>query len=75
MSYSPLFILNHCEAKNKNREREIRSTHTARIWPTLRSVNDGKEHGPFMEMLEASIRNHDREIVQLSFVRDLWTPK
>ena len=51
-------MLNHCEAKNK-REREIQSTHTARIWPTLRSVNDGKEHGPFMEMLEAHICNHD----------------
>ncbi|KAB0374851.1 hypothetical protein FD755_013343, partial [Muntiacus reevesi] len=42
--------------------REIQSTHTACIRPTLRSVNDGKEHGPFMEKLETCIHNHDREI-------------
>ena len=45
----------------------------AHIQPTLRSVDDGKEYGPFMEKLETHICNHDREIVQLSFIRALWT--
>ena len=66
-------MLNHCEAKKKKREREIRSTCMAHIQPTLRSVDDGKEYGPFMEKLETHICNHDREIVQLSFIRALWT--
>ena len=68
-------MLNHCEAKKKKkeREREIQSTRMAHIQPTLRSVDDGKEHGPFMEKLETHICNHDREIVQLSFIRALWT--
>uniref|UniRef100_A0A8C3V8K2 Exocyst complex component n=1 Tax=Catharus ustulatus TaxID=91951 RepID=A0A8C3V8K2_CATUS len=45
--------------------REIESTDTACIGPTLRSVYDGEEHGRFMEKLEARIRNHDREIEKL----------
>ncbi|XP_074003212.1 exocyst complex component 6B isoform X4 [Numenius arquata] len=45
--------------------REIESTDTACIGPTLRSVYDGEEHGRFMEKLEARIRNHDREIEKM----------
>ncbi|XP_053314068.1 exocyst complex component 6B isoform X2 [Spea bombifrons] len=45
--------------------REIESTETACIGPTLRSVYDGEEHGHFMEKLEARIRNHDREIEKM----------
>ena len=68
-------MLKHCEAKKKKREREREtwSTHMARIQPTLRSVDDCKQHGPFMEKLETHICNHDLEIVQLSFIRALWT--
>uniref|UniRef100_A0A8B9NZB0 Exocyst complex component n=1 Tax=Apteryx owenii TaxID=8824 RepID=A0A8B9NZB0_APTOW len=45
--------------------REIESTDTACIGPTLRSVYDGEEHARFMEKLEARIRNHDREIEKM----------
>ncbi|XP_071982494.1 exocyst complex component 6B isoform X2 [Engystomops pustulosus] len=45
--------------------REIESTETACIGPTLRSVYDGAEHGHFMEKLEVRIRNHDREIEKM----------
>ncbi|XP_053560330.1 exocyst complex component 6B isoform X1 [Bombina bombina] len=45
--------------------REIESTETACIGPTLRSVYDGEEHGHFMEKLETRIRNHDREIEKM----------
>ncbi|XP_043919906.1 exocyst complex component 6B isoform X2 [Protopterus annectens] len=45
--------------------REIESTDTACIGPTLRSVYDGEEHGRFMEKLDARIRNHDREIEKM----------
>ncbi|XP_068870955.1 exocyst complex component 6B isoform X2 [Aphelocoma coerulescens] len=45
--------------------REIESTDTACIGPTLRSVYDGEEHGRFMDKLEARIRNHDREIEKM----------
>ncbi|KAM9330312.1 exocyst complex component 6B [Gastrophryne carolinensis] len=45
--------------------REIESTETACIGPTLRSVYDGEEHSTFMEKLEARVRNHDREIEKL----------
>nr|XP_020856656.1 exocyst complex component 6B isoform X1 [Phascolarctos cinereus] len=45
--------------------REIESTDTACIGPTLRSVYDGEEHGRFMEKLESRIRNHDREIEKM----------
>lgn len=45
--------------------REIESTDTACIGPTLRSVYDGEEHGRFMEKLETRIRNHDREIEKM----------
>uniref|UniRef100_A0A8C3XAS0 Exocyst complex component 6B n=1 Tax=Cyanoderma ruficeps TaxID=181631 RepID=A0A8C3XAS0_9PASS len=48
--------------------REIESTDTACIGPTLRSVYDGEEHGRFMEKLEARIRNHDREIEKMNVV-------
>ncbi|XP_051997897.1 exocyst complex component 6B-like isoform X2 [Xyrauchen texanus] len=45
--------------------REIESTDTNCIGPTLRSVYDGQEHGLFMEKLECRIRNHDREIEKM----------
>ncbi|KAM3937193.1 exocyst complex component 6B isoform 2-T2 [Leptodactylus fuscus] len=45
--------------------REIESTETACIGPTLRSVYDGEEHSHFMDKLEARIRNHDREIEKM----------
>ncbi|XP_030046821.1 exocyst complex component 6B isoform X2 [Microcaecilia unicolor] len=45
--------------------REIESTDTACIGPTLRSVYDGEEHGRFMEKLDARIKNHDREIEKM----------
>uniref|UniRef100_A0A6I8P6G2 Exocyst complex component n=1 Tax=Ornithorhynchus anatinus TaxID=9258 RepID=A0A6I8P6G2_ORNAN len=45
--------------------REIESTDTACIGPTLRSVYDGEEHGRFMEKLDSRIRNHDREIEKM----------
>ncbi|XP_041442936.1 exocyst complex component 6B isoform X5 [Xenopus laevis] len=45
--------------------REIESTETACIGPTLRSVYDGEEHGHFMEKLELRIKNHDREIEKM----------
>ncbi|XP_054845918.1 exocyst complex component 6B isoform X2 [Eublepharis macularius] len=45
--------------------REVDSTDTACIGPTLRSVYDGEEHGRFMEKLDARIRNHDREIEKM----------
>ncbi|XP_060227925.1 exocyst complex component 6B-like isoform X1 [Meriones unguiculatus] len=45
--------------------REIESTDTACIGPTLRSVYDGEEHGRFMEKLETRICNHDREIEKM----------
>ncbi|KAM9584898.1 exocyst complex component 6B isoform 4-T4 [Trichechus inunguis] len=45
--------------------REIESTDTACIGPTLRSVYDSEEHGRFMEKLETRIRNHDREIEKM----------
>uniref|UniRef100_A0A8C6TD59 Exocyst complex component n=1 Tax=Neogobius melanostomus TaxID=47308 RepID=A0A8C6TD59_9GOBI len=45
--------------------REIESTDTNCIGPTLRSVYDGQEHGFFMEKLDARIRNHDREIEKM----------
>ncbi|XP_014344915.1 exocyst complex component 6B isoform X1 [Latimeria chalumnae] len=45
--------------------REIESTDTACIGPTLRSVYDGEEHGQFMDKLEGRIRNHDREIEKM----------
>nr|XP_021333284.1 exocyst complex component 6B isoform X1 [Danio rerio] len=45
--------------------REIESTDTNCIGPTLRSVYDGQEHGLFMEKLEGRIRNHDREIEKM----------
>lgn len=45
--------------------REIESTDTSCIGPTLRSVYDGHEHGPFMEKLDVRIRNHDREIEKM----------
>ncbi|XP_040275280.1 exocyst complex component 6B isoform X1 [Bufo bufo] len=45
--------------------REIESTETACIGPTLRSVYDGEEHSHFMEKLEVRIRNHDREIEKM----------
>ncbi|XP_061921547.1 exocyst complex component 6B isoform X2 [Entelurus aequoreus] len=45
--------------------REIESTDTNCIGPTLRSVYDGQEHGVFMDKLDARIRNHDREIEKM----------
>nr|XP_060635635.1 exocyst complex component 6B [Anolis sagrei ordinatus] len=45
--------------------REVDSTDTACLGPTLRSVYDGEEHGRFMEKLDARIRNHDREIEKM----------
>ncbi|XP_041925320.1 LOW QUALITY PROTEIN: exocyst complex component 6B [Alosa sapidissima] len=45
--------------------REIESTDTNCIGPTLRSVYDGQAHGFFMEKLEGRIRNHDREIEKM----------
>ncbi|XP_054656067.1 exocyst complex component 6B [Dunckerocampus dactyliophorus] len=45
--------------------REIESTDTNCIGPTLRSVYDGQEHGMFMDKLDARIRNHDREIEKM----------
>ncbi|TSL34635.1 Exocyst complex component 6B [Bagarius yarrelli] len=45
--------------------REIESTDTNCIGPTLRSVYDGQEHGHFMDKLEGRIRNHDREIEKM----------
>ncbi|XP_031159965.1 exocyst complex component 6B isoform X5 [Sander lucioperca] len=45
--------------------REIESTDTNCIGPTLRSVYDGREHGLFMEKLDVRIRNHDREIEKM----------
>uniref|UniRef100_A0A8C6XDA1 Exocyst complex component n=1 Tax=Naja naja TaxID=35670 RepID=A0A8C6XDA1_NAJNA len=45
--------------------REVDSTDTACLGPTLRSVYDGSEHGRFMEKLDARIRNHDREIEKM----------
>ncbi|XP_048364737.1 exocyst complex component 6B [Sphaerodactylus townsendi] len=45
--------------------REVDSTDTACIGPTLRSVYDGEEHGQFMQKLDARIRNHDREIEKM----------
>ncbi|XP_040191482.1 exocyst complex component 6B isoform X1 [Rana temporaria] len=45
--------------------REIETTETNCIGPTLRSVYDGEEHSTFMEKLEARIRNHDREIEKM----------
>uniref|UniRef100_A0A1A8BR10 Exocyst complex component n=1 Tax=Nothobranchius kadleci TaxID=1051664 RepID=A0A1A8BR10_NOTKA len=45
--------------------REIESTETNCIGPTLRSVYDGQEHGLFMEKLDARIRNHDRDIEKM----------
>nr|XP_061810642.1 exocyst complex component 6B-like isoform X4 [Nerophis lumbriciformis] len=45
--------------------REIESTDTNCIGPTLRSVYDGQEHGLFMAKLDARIRNHDREIEKM----------
>ncbi|XP_031706983.1 exocyst complex component 6B isoform X1 [Anarrhichthys ocellatus] len=45
--------------------REIESTDTNCIGPTLRSVYDGQEHGLFMEKLDVRIRNHDRDIEKM----------
>uniref|UniRef100_A0A3B5AB59 Exocyst complex component n=1 Tax=Stegastes partitus TaxID=144197 RepID=A0A3B5AB59_9TELE len=45
--------------------REIESTDTNCIGPTLRSVYDGQEHGLFMEKLDGRIRNHDRDIEKM----------
>ncbi|KAL2079717.1 hypothetical protein ACEWY4_025461 [Coilia grayii] len=45
--------------------REIESTDTNCIGPTLRSVYDGQAHGLFMEKLDGRIRNHDREIEKM----------
>ncbi|KAJ8262599.1 hypothetical protein GJAV_G00168220 [Gymnothorax javanicus] len=45
--------------------REIESTDTNCIGPTLRSVYDGQEHGLFMDKLDGRIRNHDREIEKM----------
>ncbi|KAI9524331.1 Exocyst complex component 6B [Dissostichus eleginoides] len=45
--------------------REIESTDTNCIGPTLRSVYDGREHGLFVEKLDVRIRNHDREIEKM----------
>ncbi|XP_061619928.1 exocyst complex component 6B isoform X1 [Phyllopteryx taeniolatus] len=45
--------------------REIESTDSNCIGPTLRSVYDGQEHGLFMAKLDARIRNHDREIEKM----------
>ncbi|XP_061816568.1 exocyst complex component 6B isoform X2 [Nerophis lumbriciformis] len=45
--------------------REIESTDTNCIGPTLRSVYDGQEHGVFMDKLDVRIRNHDREIEKM----------
>ncbi|XP_012677668.2 exocyst complex component 6B isoform X2 [Clupea harengus] len=45
--------------------REIESTDTNCIGPTLRSVYDGRAHGLFVENLEGRIRNHDREIEKM----------
>ncbi|XP_041073945.1 exocyst complex component 6B isoform X4 [Polyodon spathula] len=52
-------------AENERILREIESTDTNCIGPTLRSVYDGQEHGHFMEKLEGRIRNHDREIEKM----------
>uniref|UniRef100_A0AAZ3RS01 Exocyst complex component n=1 Tax=Oncorhynchus tshawytscha TaxID=74940 RepID=A0AAZ3RS01_ONCTS len=45
--------------------REIESTDTNCIGPTLRSVYDGQEHGVFMGKLDGRIRNHDRDIEKM----------
>ncbi|XP_035004410.1 exocyst complex component 6B isoform X3 [Hippoglossus stenolepis] len=45
--------------------REIESTDSNCIGPTLRSVYDGQEHGLFVEKLDMRIRNHDREIEKM----------
>uniref|UniRef100_A0A671RV43 Exocyst complex component n=1 Tax=Sinocyclocheilus anshuiensis TaxID=1608454 RepID=A0A671RV43_9TELE len=52
-------------AENERILREIESTDTNCIGPTLRSVYDGQEHGLFMDKLEGRIRNHDREIEKM----------
>ncbi|XP_062311290.1 exocyst complex component 6B-like [Osmerus eperlanus] len=45
--------------------REIESTDTNCIGPTLRSVYDGQEHAVFMAKLDGRIRGHDREIEKM----------
>uniref|UniRef100_UPI00358F2CF4 exocyst complex component 6B-like isoform X2 n=1 Tax=Myxine glutinosa TaxID=7769 RepID=UPI00358F2CF4 len=45
--------------------REIESTDTACIGPTLRSVYDGSEHQHFLDKLETRIKGHDREIEKM----------
>uniref|UniRef100_A0A8C4QNA3 Exocyst complex component n=1 Tax=Eptatretus burgeri TaxID=7764 RepID=A0A8C4QNA3_EPTBU len=45
--------------------REIESTDTACIGPTLRSVYDGSEHEHFLDKLETRIKGHDREIEKM----------
>ncbi|XP_045075115.1 exocyst complex component 6B-like, partial [Coregonus clupeaformis] len=45
--------------------REIESTDTNCIGPTLRSVYDGQEQGLFMAKLDGRIRNHDRDIEKM----------
>uniref|UniRef100_A0A8C5FX43 Exocyst complex component n=1 Tax=Gadus morhua TaxID=8049 RepID=A0A8C5FX43_GADMO len=45
--------------------REIESTDTNCIGPTLRSVYDGEEHGVFMGKLDGRIRSHDRDIERM----------
>ncbi|RXM30338.1 Exocyst complex component 6B [Acipenser ruthenus] len=52
-------------AENERILREIESTDSNCIGPTLRSVYDGQEHGHFMEKLEGRIRNHDRDIEKM----------
>ncbi|XP_049338114.1 exocyst complex component 6B isoform X3 [Astyanax mexicanus] len=52
-------------AEHERIQREIESTDTNCIGPTLRSVYDGQEHGLFMDKLEGRIRNHDREIEKM----------
>uniref|UniRef100_A0A672J7S0 Exocyst complex component n=1 Tax=Salarias fasciatus TaxID=181472 RepID=A0A672J7S0_SALFA len=58
-------VLGSAAAEHERILREIESTDTNCIGPTLRSVYDGQEHGLFMEKLDARIRNHDREIEKM----------
>uniref|UniRef100_A0A3Q2ZHA2 Exocyst complex component n=1 Tax=Kryptolebias marmoratus TaxID=37003 RepID=A0A3Q2ZHA2_KRYMA len=62
---SPLELRVEAAAEHERILREIESTDTNCIGPTLRSVYDGQEHGLFMEKLDARIRNHDREIEKM----------
>uniref|UniRef100_A0A8D3DXD6 Exocyst complex component n=1 Tax=Scophthalmus maximus TaxID=52904 RepID=A0A8D3DXD6_SCOMX len=60
-----LKLIMETAAEHERILREIESTDTNCIGPTLRSVYDGQEHGLFMDKLDVRIRNHDREIEKM----------